>query len=272
MKNLRTIRILLAILFFVAAVAYLCIGPGMRHIVGVSERVQIIPSVIATCIGATAFWLLATFALGRVYCSTVCPIGTLQDIALRVRRHIPWMKPLRFRYKPALQIRYHIAAIYLICLILGLVGIPYLIEPWNIMRNIAASIRPSAVEMTWGTLWVGAATGIVAGIVSLLLILVSGFLFGRDFCNTVCPIGTGLGLLHQSNLMHIEINPDRCTGCLKCEEICRASCIKVTGRLVDNSRCVRCFDCIKVCDEEAIRLQSNRNRAATPLLRRKART
>lgn len=272
MKNLRTFRIFLAVMFFVAAVAYLCIGVGVHPMAGIAEKVQIIPSTISTCMGAIIIWLPATFAFGRVYCSTVCPVGTLQDVGLRLRRRLRRKHPSGFRYKSAHRLRCHVAIVYTICLVAGLAGVPYLIEPWNIMRNIASSIHPSATALTWGTLWVGTATGIVAGLVSLVLLLISGFFFGRDFCNIVCPVGTALGLADGHTLMHIEIDPDKCTGCMKCEEVCRASCVKVVGRHVDNSRCVRCFDCLKVCEEDAIRFQSNRNRAATPLMRRKART
>ncbi len=271
MRNLRTIRIFLAIIFFVAAVAFLCIGPQVHPMAKVAESVQIIPSAISVTLGATIFWLIATFFLGRVYCSTVCPVGTLQDAALWVRNKLSRGKPKKFRYKDASKWRYHILAVYMICLIIGLVGIPYLIEPWNIMRNMAAAVRPSDLQYTWDTLWVGATTGIVAGLVSFVLLIIAGAFFGRDFCNVVCPIGNALGLMSNYTMMHIEIDPDKCTGCLKCEEVCRGSCIKVVGRHVDNSRCIRCFDCLKVCDDDAIRFQTNKNRAATPLMRKKTR-
>ena len=61
---------------------------------------------------------------------------------------------------------------------------------------------------------------------------------------------------------------DRCTGCLKCEEACPANCIKAVSRYVDNTRCVRCFDCLHVCGDDAIHYQPNRNRPATPLMRK----
>lgn len=268
MRNLRVIRIFLSVIFFAAAVAYLFIGPTVHPMAEASERVQIIPSAIAVTLGATLVWLFITFLFGRVYCSTVCPVGTLQDIALRLRNMNPkWRK--RFSWKSGKRIRYHIAAVYLICLMAGVAGVPYLLEPWNIMRNIASTIRLSAIQETWLTLGIGGAAGIAGGLVSILLLTLAGAWKGRDFCNTVCPIGTGLGLLNGATLYQIEIDPDRCTGCLKCEDVCRASCIKVVGRYVDNSRCVRCFDCLHACEDDAIRFQKNRNQRATPLLRKK---
>lgn len=266
MKRLKVIRIFLATIFFVASVAYLFIGPQVNPMAVVAPRTQIIPSVIAVSLGAILVWLPATFLFGRVYCATVCPVGTLQDFILPLRRR--FKRNATFRWKRPKKIRYHIAVIYLICLLVGVTVVPMLIEPWNIMRNIASTIRPDAAQEGWLTLGVGAATGVIAGIVSLLLILASAFFLGRDFCNVVCPIGTGLGILSNTSLYHIDIDPDKCTGCLKCEDICPAGCIKVTTRQVDNTRCIRCFECLHVCDDDAIRFQSNRNRRMNPLLQK----
>ena len=266
MKNLRVIRIFLATLFFVAAAAYLLIGPQVHPMAVSSLKVQIIPSAIAVSLGAIIVWLPATFIFGRIYCSTVCPVGTLQDMMLPLRRRI--MRHPRFRWRSAGKLRFHIAIIYLVALIAGVVMVPFLIEPWNIMRNIASVVRLSAIEESWLTLGIGGLTGICAGIVTLIVLLFSGFLFGREFCNTVCPIGTALGVVSNSSLYRIEIDPDKCVSCLKCEDICRASCVKVVSRYVDNSRCVRCFDCLKVCENDAIRFQPGRNRTATPLMRK----
>lgn len=264
MRNLRVIRIFLATLFFVAAVAYLFIGPQVHPMAVVAPRAQILPSAIAVSLGAILVWLPATFLFGRVYCSTVCPVGSLLDLTLPLRRR--FKQSPDFRWKNPWKWRYTIALIYLACLVGGVWAVAYIVEPWNIMRNIASIVRPDAVEESWLTLGVGSLTGICAGIISLILLFCAGFFLGRDFCNTVCPIGTGLGIVSSASLYHIEIDPDRCTGCLKCEDVCPASCIQVKTRRVDNTRCVRCFDCLQKCEENAIRFQPNRNQRATPLM------
>lgn len=233
----------------------------------ISLKAQILLSAGATSIGALLVWLVLTFVFGRIYCSTVCPVGTLSDIFIKIRGK--WSKTNRtFSYRPAKRWSIHIVLVYVICILAGIVIVPYIIEPWNIMRNIASAFNPSAVEMTWINLGVGGVTGIVAGTVSFILIAVYSILRGREFCTDICPVGSAMGLLHEHNIYHIEIDPDRCVSCGRCEDICRASCIKVAGRYVDNSRCIRCFDCLAVCEQEAIRYQANRNRPATPLLRK----
>ncbi len=47
-------------------------------------RLQIFPLAMAGAFTALAAWLLATLLFGRVYCSSVCPMGALQDIFSRI--------------------------------------------------------------------------------------------------------------------------------------------------------------------------------------------
>lgn len=265
---MRPIRITLAIIFLAASLAYLLLGVHVIPVSAFAYKSQIIPSAIASTIGATAFWLIVSFLFGRIYCATVCPVGTLQDLAIWLRR--AFCRTRRpFRFEAPYRARYDILIVYLICLLLGIMGVCFVIEPWNIMRNITSLIRPANLADTWATLSFGASVGMVAGAVSLIALLVWAWAEGRAFCTKVCPIGTALGCMQHQNMMHIEIDPDKCISCMKCEDLCPSKCIKIVSRYVDNSRCVRCFDCTHVCPTDAIRYQKNRNRRfSTPLLRR----
>lgn len=234
------------------------------------EVSQLIPSTIALSMGALLFWLCATFAMGRIYCSTVCPVGTLSDLFMRLRRELGKLFPkqlrLQFRWKNPSRLRYHIMAVYFICLVIGIMAVPFLMEPWNIVRNAASLGNDRILDQTWALLGVNMFLGVsITGVVTLAAVAVWGFLAGRDYCNVVCPVGQAMALIDRYALLHIEFDPDRCISCLQCEEVCRSSCIKVTERRVDNSRCVKCLDCVTRCPANAIRLQATRNRAATPL-------
>lgn len=228
---------------------------------------QITLSAASVTLGVTAVWLLLTFLFGRIYCSTACPVGTLSDIFLQVRRRIPRLnRPFRYRHRSRLAI--HILWIYVLSLIAGISVVPFIIEPWNIASNMAATANPAVLDHTWATISLGSLTGIIVGVASLLLIAVSSILHGREFCSRYCPLGTGLGFIQERALMHIEIDPDRCIGCGLCEQQCRTQAIKHVSRYIDESRCVRCFDCVANCPQGAIRYQINRNRPATPLFRK----
>lgn len=265
MKQLRIIRIILAVLFFLGAMAYLAIGLPVRHALKFVELFQIIPSSITFSLGAIIVWFVITLFLGRIYCSTVCPVGTLQDIFSKGRKVIrPLDKP--YSYRPGSKMRFYILGAYIFCVIAGVAAVPFWIEPWSIMRNIAGDIHPSAEKVEWVRAGIGVTYGIIAGVVSAILLLVVSLLTGRGFCTDICPVGTALGCLSNYTLYHIEIDPDKCINCMRCEDICPSQCIKVTSRLVDNSRCIRCFDCGNVCPNDAIRMQINHNKRMNPLM------
>ncbi len=272
MKRLKIIRIILATLFLGAAIGYVCVGPKAAVLAPVAVEVQIVPSAFGVTLGATLLWFTLTFIFGRVYCATACPIGTLLDCALWLRRRVkPNGKRRRmgagppFRYRPARRARWEILLAYIVCLVLGIGVVPLLIEPWHIFCNIAELTHPSEAAAPWLQLGISGVTGLLAGGITALGVLLSGLFWGREFCTVICPIGTALAAATNYSFYHIEIDPDRCINCFECEHNCPASCIKVVSRFVDDTRCIRCMECTSRCPNDAIRLQLNRKRPATPL-------
>ncbi|MDE7347784.1 MAG: 4Fe-4S binding protein [Muribaculaceae bacterium] len=262
---MRQFRIMLALVMLFVSLLWLLFGTRAPVYALIAEQAQIIPSAIQSCLGVTIAWIIATLLFGRIYCATVCPVGTLQDIVIWSRRKIN--PKFTFRYENSKKIWLIVLLAYVGSLVAGIWFVAYVVEPWNIMRNAASAVRPSDTEMTWGAAGISLGVGVAAGIVALAAILLWAWKAGRSFCTTVCPIGTALGCLYSQSLMHIAIDPDKCISCMKCEDVCSSKCIKVSERYVDNSRCVRCFDCTAVCPNDAIRFQLNRGRnRQTPLM------
>lgn len=262
---MRNFRIALASVMLIASLAWLGLGFHAPLFLGISERSQIIPSSIQSCLGATVFWIIATLLFGRVYCATVCPVGALQDATIWLRKKTGKRKP--FRYKEPKKFRYPLLVAYIASLALGALTVGYVVEPWNIVRNVMSTVNPADTSGTWQAAGISVGIGMASGWISFCLITVWAWHSGRGFCTSVCPIGTALGTLHTQTLMHIAIDPDKCISCMKCEDVCASGCIKVEKRLVDNSRCVRCFDCTDVCPNDAIRFQINKERRRqTPLM------
>lgn len=256
---------MLALVMLFVSLLWLLLGTGAPVYALVAEQVQIIPSAIQSCLGVTVAWIIATLLFGRIYCATVCPVGTLQDIVILSRRKVD--PKFTFRFENSKKIRWVILLAYVASLVAGIWVVAYVIEPWNIMRNVASAVRHADTEMTWASVGISFGVGVSAGVIVFVGILLWAWKSGRSFCTTVCPIGSALGCLHSQSLMNIAIDPDKCISCMKCEEVCSCKCIKVSERLVDNSRCVRCFDCTAVCPNDAIRLQLNRGRnRQTPLM------
>ena len=264
MKRLRMIRIIVSLLFFAASIAYVIFGAP--NILAISKELQITTSLLSINIGVILFWCATTLLFGRIYCSSVCPLGTLQDFVIRLsRKHL---SKRSFRYRHPRNYRYDVVIIYIVGSLLGVGIVSLLLEPWQIFRNIIDIWHPSDSEAAALHLGIGITIGLICGIASFLLILSLSFFRGRIWCTDVCPIGIMLGAISSRSLLHIEIDPDKCINCMACEEGCKSGCIKVVSRYVDNTRCIRCFNCIASCPNDAIRYQPNRNKASTPLMRR----
>lgn len=259
-------RVVLSVIFLLASGAYLLTLQSSTHIGRIAFKVQIIPSLLSMTIGATAVWLALTFLLGRVYCSTVCPIGTLQDVFIRLFR--PLTKKKDFSFRKARRYRYDLLLVYVICLLCSVAILPMLLEPWNIYENIIEIFDNGALDARWSRYFVNSWIGIGIGLLSIIVLVAWSAFRGRGFCKEACPIGTALSLAARYSVYHIEIDGDKCVSCMKCEEVCKSECIKVVSRYVDDKECVRCINCLTVCDNDAIHLQKNRNRAATPLMRK----
>ena len=78
---LRKIRILLASIFFIGiTLLFLDFSGSLQPWLGWMAKLQVLPSVMAINIISVAVVLLLTLAVGRIYCSVVCPLGVMQDV------------------------------------------------------------------------------------------------------------------------------------------------------------------------------------------------
>ena len=81
-------------------------------------------------------------------------------------------------------------------------------------------------------------------VVILTMIFIMAWKHGRTWCNTICPVGTILGLLSRFSLFKVRIDSDKCNSCGLCATKCKAACINSKEHTVDYGRCVDCFDCL----------------------------
>jgi len=226
--------------------------------------------------------VFVTLAFGRVYCSTVCPLGLLQDgiarVADLVRRRIR-----RLRFAPAnAWVRYGIFAAVLAGIGAGAGSLVFTwTDPYSHFgRIVAGLVRPLLIAtnnalvpvaqlpgLSWlyrvPTFWPGPAVMLPAlSLVALLAGLVAWR--GRIFCNTLCPVGTALGLLARHAAFRFTIAPEACTRCGTCLDACQAQCIDLRRGRIDASRCVGCFNCLAACPEQGIGYEFAWFRPAAP--------
>ena len=203
------------------------------------------------------FWVLVTITFGRIYCSTVCPMGTVQDIAAHCghsigKKHKPYVYS-----KPIDGLRFPIPLIVAIFAFAGLRIVAELTDPATIYGKIVLAVaRPASIGIG----------SIAAAWIILIIVSALAYKKGRILCNTVCPLGGLLALLSRNPVYRIDINTDKCIHCGKCEDECKSECINLQDCVVDNSRCVMCLNCTAICPNEAITVSKGRFRLSTPLM------
>ena len=239
---LRFLRIVFASLFFLGITLLVLDATGaLRHYLGWMAQIQLLPAVLAVNVVVVALVLLVTFFIGRLYCSVLCPMGVFQDLLIWAHNLIFGKKrPYRYR-KPANWLRYVVFGVFVLLMLLGLGGIASLVAPYSAYARMVANIHGTG----W-VHWVAIATLCCVGVMS--------FMYGRLWCNTLCPVGAFLGLISRYSLFGVRIDKTKCVGCRQCEKRCKATCIDIDNKMVDGSRCVMCFNCLGKCKNGAIGL------------------
>ena len=270
---LKTIRIVLALVIFILITAYFCdFADRLPVSLHALMQIQMVPAIVAGSIGILIALFILTFLFGRVYCSVICPLGILQDI-------IGWFaqkaekrsrRKVRYRYsKPQNVLRYTLLDICILFLVFGNIMPLLYLDPYSNFGRIASSVfRPILIggnnllshitahfnyygfyNVTIQTITIAS---FLIAITALLLVGILALLRGRLFCNTLCPVGSALGLISYFSIFRIAMNKSKCNQCGLCATTCKAECINVLKRTVDSSRCVSCFNCLRKCKIEAI--------------------
>lgn len=212
--------------------------------------------------------LFLTLLFGRVYCSSICPLGTLQDIIGWISKKINKNKRYKL-LKPYKILRYSLLSLTILSVALGSMAVINLLDPYsNFGRISSALVRPfliwinnsishSLEKFQIYSLYPYEFKGIAIVMLilpSLFLILVTYLSFskGRLYCNTICPVGTLLGLVSKYSFFKLTIDKDSCKSCGRCERVCKAGCIDNKNKEIDISRCVSCFNCLSSCPSSGI--------------------
>jgi len=242
---------------------------------------QFIPSLVNfikfTGLAASGFVFIIVLSLlfGRVYCSTICPLGTLQDIIIWWNRKIKRKKTFR-RQKAFNMLRYSILIISVFLLIIGLSTPLLFLDPYSnygrivvnlfrpiylLLNNLGAHIFESMDLYTLYRVEPGVTHwfSIAFSMAVLILILWLSIKYDRLFCNTICPVGTLLGFLSKYSLFRISLDQSLCTSCGNCSNVCKAGCIDVDKKTVDFSRCVACYNCLTSCPSNGVMYDLKKN-------------
>jgi len=172
------------------------------------------------------FTLVTTVFWGRVFCSSLCPFGALQDIIEHIvpkswRRNLPqWL------HDRALWLKYVIlAGLITMAVAYAELSVFQYFEPFGTLFYQSQSLL----------LWV-----------ILFLFIVGSIFVPRFYCRYACPLGASLGVISVAAFWKIKRVP-QCEVCKVCEKACPTGAIRMQA--IDFKECVRC----DVCESKLIR-------------------
>lgn len=271
---LRKIRLTTAMICFSLITLLFLDFTGTLHTwLGWLAEIQFLPAVLALNVGVILFLVLLTLVCGRIYCSVICPLGVFQDAIAWLGRRTKKRRKLPYSYSPALSwLRYGVLGIFIIALVMGIGALVALLAPYSSYGRIANNLFQPLWQ--WGNnyfaylaeradsyafyevdVWMKSMPTFIIAVATLLLLLVLAGRNGRTYCNTICPVGTVLGVLSRYSLFRITIDTEKCNNCSLCSRKCKAACINSKKHQIDYSRCVACMSCIDSCKHGAISYQ-----------------
>jgi len=268
---LRKLRIALALVAFaVLTFFFLDFSRLLPESVQVIAKIQFVPALISLSLGFVLLLLLLTLVFGRIYCSVICPLGIYQDVISRLA-NLFRKKKLRYKFRKAKTIlRWSVLTLVIITYLSGLGLVLDLLDPYSMYGRMAVHLfKPvymaanNGLELLFTAFnnytfykvdihfWGWASFGLA--LISLLVVSVLAWRFGRTWCNTICPVGTVLGFLSKLSVFKLSIDHETCNQCGLCSFNCKATCIDSKKGSIDYSRCVACFNCMESCNKKGVK-------------------
>ena len=198
--------------------------------------------------------LVVALASGRIFCSSVCPLGAVQHLLSR-RRGLTLPRWL-----------HHILLSLPVVLLLATAGevwfghgfLPCQIDPYKALffqghafvQKLSALAMGSYAEPGW--ILVGG--GLVWPLLAVALLV--GWLIPRFFCRYACPYSVLLGLLASVGFWRREIDTNACVQCQRCVNQCPVQAIRCSADAktvkISSYQCVQCGRCEDVCKKQAV--------------------
>ena len=199
-------------------------------------------AVISTDLIIGTLIILVFYGLigGRAYCSWVCPVNMITDLAAWVRRKthhekdnlINIMKFRKFRYA------------FLVMMLLASIFVGA--AAYEFINPIGIFTRAVAFGVGFGVVWLG------------VIFIFDAFVLKNGWCGHVCPVGAMYSLIGSKSLIRVKHEKENCTNCGECLTICPENQVlaPVIGKKSDfihGIECTNCGRCIEVCNDNALK-------------------
>lgn len=199
-----------------------------------------------------ALLVLVFYALvgGRVFCSWVCPVNLVTDLAAWLGRRLD----IRPGGRLSRELRYWLLALVLLFPLLTGVIV------WEYLNPVSMAHRGLIFGMGWG--WA----------VLAAVLLYDLFVVRRGWCGHLCPVGAFYGLLGAGAAVRVSAEGrGRCDDCMDCFAICPEPQVikpalkgsaRGVGPVIRDVDCTNCGRCIDVCSKDVFRFRIGYRRSA----------
>ena len=235
-------------------------------------------------LGVSLLFVALALAMGRVFCSHVCPLGALFDFSDGYLGKRQKAKDNRERFKKARQMKFVFLAAILAAALAGFNLLGYG-DPLVIFTRFAATLfypalsaladvgllvlRPLAARGGWVELaYLEVILPAFEGALPMLGLLVGLLLLSRFqprfWCRHLCPLGALLGLVGRWAPYRRRVDAS-CNRCQRCVKDCPTGAIGEDGTTTDRSECITCLSCVRVCPQNSVTFGFQKADAAVDL-------
>ncbi|WP_420827467.1 quinol dehydrogenase ferredoxin subunit NapH [Nitrosophilus alvini] len=187
--------------------------------------------------GAVIILLFYMTIGGRAFCSYVCPVNMVTDLANWIRRRFDLDRAERKMWASR-NIRYWVIGLSLIL---------------SALLGVAAFEMVSPISMLHRGLVFGMGFGWAA---ILSIFLFDLFVLKNGWCGHICPLGGFYSLTGRFSLFRVKHNQPNCTLCMKCKDVCPEKevlfMIGKKSESINMGECTLCGRCVEVCDDDAL--------------------
>jgi ferredoxin-type protein NapH len=201
----------------------------------VLQQLVSIHALHTTVLMGAALLLVFYAVAGRVFCSWVCPMNMVTDLAGWLRNKLKLNNLFRLPRDTRFWV---MGSALVLSALMGVAAFEW-VSPISMLHR----------EMIYG---VGAGLSAALGIFIFdLLILKQGW------CGHLCPLGAFYGLLGKTALLRVRFDDRSCTRCGECVRVCPEPQVlnlkkAAESGMVTAGACTNCARCIPICPEDSL--------------------
>ncbi|MEA2104389.1 MAG: 4Fe-4S binding protein [Candidatus Cloacimonadota bacterium] len=197
-----------------------------------------VPFIFSIAIIFGILILVSSIFLGRWFCGYACPIGTIQELVYSTKH-----TKKKFNQLIPYKIHKYLNIIKYVILIFTIV---------------AAILSSQALYMKFCPILAIAhpQTITIAGIISLLIIVVGGYFVERFWCRYICPFAALMNLMQKfADFLKIKRykifrNIHTSLNCFNCPNYCPMYIDIGDNEKINSPNCIKCFKCVRLCSTE----------------------